>query len=149
MSLLRQIGAELPGIEQLQRMAQEDRQPGMGVTLGMRIAEIGEGRVTLTASPGPHVENTNAVAQGGFAAALLDMACGYAVISRLPAGRTCSTLELKVAYHKAMDDKTGPVRAEAVVTTIGRRVAFTEGRLTDRGGRLLATATSTLLVIAP
>ncbi len=146
MSLLRQIGAELPGIEQLQRMAQEDRQPGMGVTLGMRIAEIGEGRVTLTASPGPHVENTNAVAQGGFAAALLDMACGYAVISRLPAGRTCSTLELKVAYHRPVRLDAGVMRAEGVVVHMGSRIAYSEARFLDDSGKLYASASSTLML---
>jgi acyl-coenzyme A thioesterase PaaI-like protein len=47
-----------------------------------------------------------------------------------------------------MSEATGSVRAEAVVTSFGRRVAFTEGRITDEDGRLLASATSTLLVIA-
>jgi acyl-coenzyme A thioesterase PaaI-like protein len=41
------------------------------------------------------------------------------------------------------------VRAEGRVISIGRRVAYTEAKLTDADGRLLATATSTLLVITP
>ena len=61
-------------------------------------------------------------------------------------GRAIRTLELKIAYHRGMTDTTGPVRAEGVVTSIGRRVAFAEARLTDAQGRLLASATSTLLV---
>jgi uncharacterized protein (TIGR00369 family) len=89
------------------------------------------------------------VVHGGYAATLLDSACGIATLTRLPSGHKFTTLELKVAYHKAMDERTGPVRAEAKVTSIGRRVAFTEGRLTVGEGRLLASATSTLLVIAP
>ena len=56
------------------------------------------------------------------------------------------TLELKVAYHKGMTDKTGPVRAEGRVITIGRRAAFSEATLKDADGKLYATATSTLLV---
>jgi uncharacterized protein (TIGR00369 family) len=146
MSLLRQIGSDLPGVEQLRRMAGEDRQPGMAVTLGMRIAEIGEGRVTLTATPGPHVENTNAVAQGGFAAALLDMACGYAVITRLAAGRTCSTIELKVAYHRPVRLDAGVMRAEGVVVHMGSRIAYSEARLLDEAGKLYASASSTLML---
>jgi acyl-coenzyme A thioesterase PaaI-like protein len=35
------------------------------------------------------------------------------------------------------------------VLTIGRRVAFAEARLVDAGGRLYASATSTLLVFEP
>jgi acyl-coenzyme A thioesterase PaaI-like protein len=35
------------------------------------------------------------------------------------------------------------------VISFGRRVAFAEAKLTDAGGRLLASATSTLLIITP
>jgi acyl-coenzyme A thioesterase PaaI-like protein len=47
-----------------------------------------------------------------------------------------------------MTSETGVVRAEGNVLSIGRRVAFAEAKLTDASGRLLATATSTLLMIA-
>jgi uncharacterized protein (TIGR00369 family) len=60
-----------------------------------------------------------------------------------------STLDLKVGYHKAMSRDTGLVRAEGEIVTIGRRAAFTEARLTDLGGRLYASATSSLLVMSP
>jgi len=84
---------------------------------------------------------------GGYAATLLDSACGCAVHSRLSASQAFTTLELKVAYHKAMRADTGPVRAEGLVISLGRRAAFAEATLTDRSGRLLASATSTLLVM--
>lgn len=45
-----------------------------------------------------------------------------------------------------LSDTTGPVRAEGKVVSIGKRVAFSEARLTDQSGRLYASATSTLLV---
>ena len=69
--------------------------------------------------------------------------------SKLAPGQGYTTLELKVAYHKAMTSKTGVVRAEGKVVTFGRRAAFAEARLTDAQGRLYASATSSLLVIAP
>jgi acyl-coenzyme A thioesterase PaaI-like protein len=50
--------------------------------------------------------------------------------------------------NKAMTKVTGKVRAEAKVLSFGRRAAFAEGKLIDSDGRLLASATSTLLVIA-
>jgi hypothetical protein len=61
--------------------------------------------------------------------------------------KSYTTLELKIAYHKAISEQTGKVRAEARVLSFGRRVAFSEGKLLDKEGRLLASATSTLLVI--
>jgi acyl-coenzyme A thioesterase PaaI-like protein len=36
---------------------------------------------------------------GGYAATLLDSACGCAVHSRLAVTQGCSMLELKVAFH--------------------------------------------------
>jgi uncharacterized protein (TIGR00369 family) len=69
------------------------------------------------------------------------------VHSRLSASQAFTTLELKVAYHKAMRADTGPVRAEGRVISLGRRAAFAEATLTDSAGRLLASATSTLLVM--
>ncbi len=83
---------------------------------------------------------------GGYAATLLDSAMGCAVHSRLKAGQGYTTLELKVAYHKAMTDQSGPVRAEGRVISLGRRAAFAEGKLFNKDGALCATATTTCLV---
>ena len=44
-------------------------------------------------------------------------------------------------------DQTGPLRAGGRVLTMRRRAAFAEAVLSDAGGRLLASATSTLLVM--
>jgi uncharacterized protein (TIGR00369 family) len=63
-------------------------------------------------------------------------------------GQTCTTLELKVAYHKAMTKETGAVRAEGRIVSIGRRAAFAEARLIDIAGKLYASATSSLIVIS-
>jgi uncharacterized protein (TIGR00369 family) len=78
---------------------------------------------------------------------LLDSACGCAVHTRLSAQQLYTTLEIKVAYHKAITDQSGPMRAEGHVVSIGRRAAFAEARLIDASGRLHASATSTLLVM--
>ena len=83
---------------------------------------------------------------GGYAATLLDTAMGCAVHSRMTAGQGYTTLELKVAYHRALKETSGPVRAEGRVISIGKRAAFAEGELFDKDGTLCATATTTCLV---
>ena len=45
-----------------------------------------------------------------------------------------------------MTDKTGPVRAEGKVISVGNQVGVAEGRLTDASGKLLAFATTTCLI---
>jgi len=111
------------------------------------LIEVEEGRVVVEGTPGLHVYNPFGVVHGGYAASLLDNACGYAAQSKVAPGQTCTTLELKVAYHKAMTTETGPVRADGRTVSIGRRAAFTEARQTDIAGKLYASATSSLIVI--
>jgi len=94
-----------------------------------------------------NVYNPFGVVHGGYAASLLDNACGYAAQSKVAPGQTCTTLELKVADRKAMTTETGPVRADGRTVSIGRRAAFTEARQTDIAGKLYASATSSLIVI--
>ncbi|MDB5480075.1 MAG: uncharacterized protein JWO83_1128 [Caulobacteraceae bacterium] len=147
MSELELADPPLSGVDQLRAWIASGRQPAIGDTLGIKLVEVEEGRVVFEGIPGLHVYNPIGTVHGGYAATLLDSACGCAVHSRLSAAQAYTTLELKVAYHKAMTAGTGPVRAEGRVVTIGRRTAFAEARLTDAQGRLYATATSTLLVM--
>jgi uncharacterized protein (TIGR00369 family) len=147
MSLADEVAAGQSGIEQLRALMASGRRPGIGVALDFNLIEVGEGTAVFAGTPGQHAYNPLGIVHGGYAATLLDSACGCAVHSRLKAGQSYSTLELKIAYHKAITDRTGPMRAEGNVVTIGRRVAFAEARLSDASGRLHASATSTLLVI--
>jgi uncharacterized protein (TIGR00369 family) len=125
------------------------RNIGIGATLGFAPVLFEDGLAVFEGEPGLHVYNPIGMVHGGFAAALLDSACGCAVHTKLLPGWSYTTLELKVAYHKAMTTETGRVRAEGRVISMGRRAAFSEAKLTDASGRLLASATSSLLVIAP
>jgi uncharacterized protein (TIGR00369 family) len=122
---------------------------GITSTLGIDLVEMKDGHAVFVGTPGREVYNPIGMVHGGYAATLLDSACGCAVHTRLGPGEGYSTLELKVAYHKAITDGTGEVRADGRVVSLGRRVAFAEATLTDSAGRLLASATSTLLVMRP
>lgn len=141
--------AGLSGLQQLQAAMAEGRRPGIGDTLDFRLVEIEPGRAVFEGTPSLKVYNPIGVVHGGYAAALLDSACGCAVHAKLEPGWRYTTLELKVAYHRAMTADTGVVRAEGIVLTFGRRAAFAEAKLTDASGKLLASATSSLLVMAP
>jgi uncharacterized protein (TIGR00369 family) len=140
---------DLSGIEQLRAMIAAEAQPSIGRTLDFSLVEVGDGLAVFEGSPDERTYNPMGTVHGGYAATLLDSACGIATHSKLAPGQTYTTLELKVAYHRAMSASTGPVRAVGSVITFGRRVAFAEARLTDHEGRLLASATSTLLVTTP
>lgn len=138
--------AGLDGHDQLAALMNANIHPPIGETLEFALIELERGRVVFEGSPTRKVFNPIGSVHGGYAATLLDSACGCAVHSSLPAGQGYTTLELKVAYHRALSDQSGPVRAEGKLVTLGRRVAFSEARLVDAQGRLCASATSTLLV---
>ncbi len=139
----------LSGLAQLQALMAAGLMPGIGKSLDFTLVEIEEGRAVFEGTPGLHVYNPLGTVHGGYAASLLDSACGCAAHSRLAAGQSYTTLELKISYHRAMTAETGKVRAEGKLLSFGRRAAFAEARLTDGSGRLYASATSTLLVITP
>jgi uncharacterized protein (TIGR00369 family) len=147
MSVLELAETPLSGVDQLRAWLASGRQPAIGETLGLKLVEVEEGRAVFEGIPGLHVYNPIGMVHGGYAATLLDSACGCAVHSRLTAAQAYTTLELKVAYHKAITAGTGLVRAEGRVISLGRRAAFAEATLTDASGRLYASATSTLLVM--
>jgi uncharacterized protein (TIGR00369 family) len=141
-------GAQGPsGLEQLRQMIAAGRRPGIAVSLDFALVEVDRGHAVFEGTPGLHAYNPIGMVHGGYAATLLDSACGCAVHASLTGAQTYTTLELKVAFHKALTTATGPVRAVGRVVSLGRRVAFSEATLTDAAGKLYASATSTLLII--
>lgn len=145
MDLNREFAA-LSGIEQLRELIGSGRRAPIARTLDFDLVEVDDGRAVFAATPTPALYNPIGTVHGGFAATLLDSACGCAVHTKLSAQQAYTTLELKVAFHRALTADTGRVRAEGRVLSFGRKAAWSEARLTDAGGRLYATATSTLLV---
>lgn len=138
--------ARRDGLGQLRALMEAGLRAPIAETLDFDLIEIEFGRAVFEGSPDARAYNPIGTVHGGYAATLLDSACGCAVHSRLSADQGYTTLELKVAYHRALTRDSGPVRAEGEVITMGRRTAFAEARLIDGKGRLCASATSTLLV---
>jgi uncharacterized protein (TIGR00369 family) len=146
MRLVDEVGGDLDGLSQLRALIASGRKPGILVALDFDFIEVEAGRAVFAGTPGEHAYNPIGAVHGGYAAALLDSACGCAAHSRLTASQAFTTLELKVAYHKRITKDTGLLRAEGNLLSFGQRVAFAEARLTDVQGKLYASATSTLLV---
>ena len=118
----------------------------IGKTLGFSLTELERGLAVFEGKPDSSVYNPMGAVHGGYAATLLDSACGIATHSMLEAGRGFTTLELKVSYLRGLSADSGTVRATGRIRSLGRRVAFAEAELHDGEGRLCATATSTLLL---
>jgi uncharacterized protein (TIGR00369 family) len=134
------------GLQQLRAMLTGELRAPIGEKLDFHLVEVERGRAVFEATPDPSVYNPFGAVHGGYAATVLDSACGIAVHSQLEANRGHTTLELKVSYVRGLNARSGKIRAIGRTISVGRRVAFAEATLHDEEGRLCATATSTLLV---
>ena len=148
MTLISEVSAikAANGLEQLRALIASGRRPGIAESLQFDLVAVDTGFAAFEGVPGQHAYNPIGMVHGGYAATLLDSACGCAVHASLGTQQSYSTLEIKIAYHKALTDNIGRIRAEGRVISLGRRVAFAEGRLIDSGGNLYASASSTLLI---
>jgi uncharacterized protein (TIGR00369 family) len=137
----------LSGLDQIRAIfAGKAGHEGIVKTLNLHPVSAEEGFVVFAGSPTRAVYNPLGVVHGGYAATLLDTVMGCAVHSSMKAGQSYTTLELKIAYHRALTEANGPVRAEGRIVSVGKRAAFAEGKLLDKDGRLCASATTTCLV---
>ena len=142
-----ETAAAMSGLDLLKEMI-AGRLPGPPImqTLDFTLTEIEQGRAVFEGTPQMMHYNPLGTVHGGYSATLLDSCMGCAVHSTLPKGVSYTTLEFKVSLIRAITAETGPVRAEGTIITSGRRVATSEGKLTDSKGRLLAHATTTCLL---
>jgi uncharacterized protein (TIGR00369 family) len=147
MNLIDDTAPGLSGIETLRALIDAGGRMPIGELLDITLVDVGDGWAAFSSTPSVRAYNPLGTVHGGYAATLLDSACGCAVHTKLAAHQIYTTLELKVAYLRAITVKAGLLRAEGRVQSIGRRAAFAEADLKDANGRLYATATSTLLVM--
>ncbi len=137
----------LDGIDFLKKVAAGEV-PGapMASHLRAKLVDVSHGVVTFSCDPDESHYNPIGAVHGGLVCTLLDSALGCAAQSTLPAGTGYTSIEIKVNYLRSVTRDSGPLTCVGRVTKPGRRVAFAEGEVTDRVGRVVATASSTLLV---
>jgi uncharacterized protein (TIGR00369 family) len=140
-------GIERSGLETMRAIRDgELPQPPIAALLQFDIRELEEGRVVFGCSLDESVYNPLGVVHGGLVCTLLDTVAGCAVHTTLPQGLGYTSIELKVSYLRAVRADNGPLTAIGTVVKPGRRVAFAEGQVLDAADRLVATASSSLLV---
>ncbi len=145
------IGAEhakpMSGLEYIQALIEGSIPPPPIVNLmNMRAVSAEVGKVTFTCEPNESHYNPIGTVHGGLVCTLLDSVAGCAAQTTLPKGMGYTSLEIKVNYLAGITATTGPLTAVGTVTKPGKRVAFAEGVLSDSSGKVVATASSTLLV---
>ena len=104
-----------------------------------------QGRSRLEFTCKPEFCHSGGVAQGGFVTGWLDSAMAHACVARYTTDYWIATLEVKVSFFKPATP--GTVVAEGWIERAGKQTVFTEGRLLDSDGQVLAKASSTIRLV--
>ncbi|WP_309476664.1 PaaI family thioesterase [Arthrobacter sp. ISL-95] len=138
----------MSGLEYLRSMMGNTLPPPlMNELLNMTLVEVDQGTATFTCQPDESHYNPLGTVHGGLVCTLLDSALGCAVQTTLPQGVGYTSIEIKVNYLRPVHAGSGPLKCVGVVTKPGNRVAFAEGTVTDASGKVVATASGSLLVL--
>ncbi len=144
------FGATLSGIDFLRAIRDGAiAPPPIASLLGMQMREIEVGRVVFECEPDESVYNPIGVVHGGLVCTLADTVAACAVHSTLESGVAYTSIDLNVSYVRPVTLSSGMLRATGEVTKPGRRVAFSKAEIVDHAGRIVATATSSCLVMSP
>lgn len=141
------IGATMAGIDYIQAIIDGLLPPPpIAQLFGMQLISAEYGRAEFHCDPDESAYNPLGIVHGGLVCTLLDSAVGCAAHTTLAMGFGYTSIELKVNYLRPVHADSGPLKAVGVLTKPGRRVAFVDGTVEDRHGKLVATASSSVLV---
>ena len=121
--------------------------PPFAKLIGFVMAVVEPGRIVMELEPREDLENSIGLLHGATAAALLDTAMGCALSTRLEAGQSSVTLDLKMTFLRPLTVRSGLISAEGKIIKLGRQTSYTEGFVRDGKGALAVHATATFSMI--
>jgi uncharacterized protein (TIGR00369 family) len=146
-ALARELAAG-SGVNFLARMERGELPPPPVIeALGMQPEHFEDGRVAFSMQMEEWMCNPAAVVHGGMAATLLDTVLTLAVLSKLPHGKTCQTVQLNVNYVRPLLPTGEKIVGEATAVHVGSTIGTAEGRVLNAAGKLVAHGTATLAVL--
>lgn len=120
--------------------------PPIALLTGYRIVDVEQGRAVFELTPEECHYNPFSTVHGGILSTLLDTSMTASVISTLPAGQACTTMDINIKYFRPVTVATGTLQCTAQPIHAGKRLATAEGRITDAKGRLIAHGVSTCTI---
>ena len=98
---------------------------------------------TVEYTPPPSFASPRGAVQGGLIGGFLDEVMGTALLAATDGKLLPLNLDLNMSFVGMVPLET--ITATGRVVRLGRRIAFLEGELRDKNGKLLARATSTAM----
>ncbi|MDO9408989.1 PaaI family thioesterase [Patulibacter sp.] len=142
-----QVGLQMSGLDYLNAMGDGGLpQSPIAKLINLEGVTASEGEIVFRCVPDESTYNPLGIVHGGLICTALDSAAGCAVHTTLPAGVGYTSTEIKVNYMRPVMGGT-ELTIRGWVTKPGRRIAFAEAEIRDPAGKLVANATSTLLIL--
>ena len=119
---------------------------GLPQYLGISLERFEPGRLIAWMDVRDELRTGLGALHGGVMAGFVDHVLGCVLYPLMPRGQWAATTEFKLNYLAAV--KSGRLRAESTVLSLGRRSAVVRVEVTN-GDRLVCTAQGTLLISDP
>lgn len=117
-------------------------------TLNAELLEVEDGLVKIRSTFQPGLSQQNGFFHAGVLTSIVDSACGYAALSKMPEYADVLTIEFKVNFMR-------PALPESIIAvgkmlSSGRTISVCDGFVYDASGdKLLAKMTATLITVLP
>jgi uncharacterized protein (TIGR00369 family) len=136
-----------PGIEVMKQVAAGDFVPPCWLLMGLRALDTAEGQMSAAMATSPWLCNAFGVIYGGAIAFFADAIMILAAGSTVPAGTAFNTIDLKVNFLRPVLPGDSELRARANVIHRGRTMAVVNCEVRDENDKLVAQATSSILLL--
>lgn len=123
-------------------------QPPLYDLLGFRLVGLDPGTARFEGETGEHLLNPFGTVHGGYAATVLDSACGVALQSLLPQGQSTATIRLEIAFLRPILPAMGRITAVSRLVHMGGTVAWSEADIFGPDGKALTRARGCFAVFA-
>lgn len=123
-------------------------QPPIYDLLGFRLTHADPGTARFEGETGEHLLNPFGTIHGGYAATLLDSACGVGLQATLPRGRGTATIRLEVSFLRPILPAMGRITCVSKLIDATDQVAWSEGDVLGPDGKILARARGCFAIFA-
>lgn len=131
-----------------ERIAASFKLQGLMTTLGAELVSVADGEVHIALPFSTQLSQQHGYIHAGAITSIVDNACGYAALTKAPAGAEVVTAEFKVNFVRpALGDRfvaIGKVQSSGKLLTVctGEVHAFTES-----GSKLVAIMQATIVTV--
>lgn len=138
---------QLDGREFLERIGRKEIPlPPILSVLDISEGSMGEGWIEFAMRPHGYMLNLAGTVHGGVLATLVDSALTCALVTRLPKGMACTTIDLQMRFFRPAHLSAERLTARAEIVNMSKSLGTTMGEVRDANNRLLVHATSSLLI---